>query len=112
MIRRALMAIVVAVLTTIASAQSDPNQSLHLTPRQQDVYAIYSLLMPGAVFSNLGSDQNQRWAIADTTVSYEDTAPPLVPEAALQPPNDHPQRFRDAVVDFEQRKGERQQILK
>jgi hypothetical protein len=92
-------------------AQSDPNAPIHLTPRQQDVYAIYSMLMPGAVLANLGASQNQRWAIADTTVNAADINPALAPEAALKPPGDHPRRFHDAVVDYEQRRNERQTVL-
>ena len=38
----------------VAQPGTDPSR---LTGRQQDVYAIYSMLMPGAVFANLGSDR-------------------------------------------------------
>ena len=68
--------------------------------------------MPGAVLGNLGSSQNQRWAIADTTVNAEDINPALAPEAALKPPDDHPRRFHDAVVDYEQRRNERQSVIR
>jgi len=108
--RRSLIAAVVGIFTGIAIAQpnSDP---AHLTARQQDAYAIYSMLMPGTVLANLGSSQNQRWAIADTTVNYEDINPALAPEAALKAPNEHPRRFHDAVLDYEQRRGERQTLV-
>ncbi len=110
MIRRSLLAIAVGIFAGAIFAQT-PDLTSHLNPRQQDIYAIYSMLMPGAVFENLGSDQNQRWAIADTTVNFEDIDPALAPEAALKPPDDHPRRFHDAVADYEQRRGERQTVL-
>ena len=109
-IRRALIAIAVVIFAGFGFAQSDSN--LHLTEQQKDVYAIYSLLMPGAVLANLGSSQNQRWAIADTTVNADDINPALAPEAALKPPDDHPRRFHDAVVDYEQRRNERQTVIR
>jgi hypothetical protein len=112
MTRRALIATAVVLFAGFGFAQSDTNPPLHLTERQQDVYAIYSMLMPGAVLANLGSSQNQRWAIADTTVSAEDINPALAPEAALKAPDDHPRRFHDAVVDYEQRRNERQPVLR
>jgi hypothetical protein len=112
MIRRALIATAVVIFAGFGFAQSDSNSPIHLTERQQDVYAIYSLLMPGAVLANLGSSQNQRWAIADTTVNADDINPALAPEAALKPPDDHPRRFHDAVVDYEQRRNERQAVIR
>jgi hypothetical protein len=111
-IRRALIATAVVIFAGLGFAQSDSNSPIHLTERQQDVYAIYSMLMPGAVLANLGSSQNQRWAIADTTVNAEDINPALAPEAALKPPDDHPRRFHDAVVDYEQRRNERQAVIR
>src|SRR5277367_5557402 len=112
MIRRGLAAAAVGIFAGLLSAQPNTDLAAHLNPLQQDVYAIYSLLMPGTVLANLGSSQNQRWAIADTTVNYEDINPALAPEAALQAPSDHPRRFHDAVVDYEQRRGERQPIIR
>lgn len=111
MIQRALTVAVVAILAGSLSARPQGDSAVHLTARQQDVYAIYSMLMPGAVLTNLGSSQNQRWAIADTTVNDQDLNPALAPEAALKAPNDHPQRFHDAVLDYEQRRGQRQTVL-
>ena len=111
MIRRRLIAAVLGISAGIAFAQPNPDPT-HLTARQQDVYAIYSMLMPGAVLANLGSSQNQRWAIADTTVNDKDINPALAPEAALKAPNDHPRRFHDAVLDYEQRRGERQTVVR
>jgi hypothetical protein len=111
MIRRSLIAAAVGIFTGVLFAQPNPDPAAHLTGRLADVYAIYSMLMPGAVFANLGTDQNQRWAIADTTVNADDISPPLAPEAALKAPDDHPRRFHDAVVDYEQRKNERQPVI-
>jgi|HubBroStandDraft_5_1064220.scaffolds.fasta_scaffold59837_2 hypothetical protein len=112
MIRRALIVTTVVIFAGLGFAQSGSNSPIHLNERQQDVYAIYSLLMPGAVLANLGSSQNQSWAIADTTVNAEDINPALAPEAALKPPNDHPRRFHDAVVDYEQRRNARQPVIR
>lgn len=115
MIRRGLIAALI-VFTGMAFAQpeqpSQPNQGHPIQPtgRLQDVYDIYSLLMPGAVFTGLGSEQNKRWAIADTTVNADDINPALAPQAALKPPDDHPKRFHGAVVDYEQRRNERRTI--
>jgi hypothetical protein len=111
MIRRGLVA-AFAVFAGFAFAQPNPGHPTQPTGRQQDVYAIYSLLMPGTVFSSLGSDQNQRWAVADTTVNDGDINPALAPEAALQAPSDHPKRFHDAVVDYEQRRTQRQTVTR
>lgn len=111
MIRRGLASIAFLIFAGLLSAEPNADPASNLNPRQQDVYAIYSLLMPGAVLANLGSSQNQRWAIADTTVNYQDINPALEPEAALKAPDDHQRRFHDAVVDYQQRKGERQPII-
>jgi hypothetical protein len=110
MVRHGLFAASLILLAGIVSAQSDPAHPIQPTGRQQDVYAIYSLLMPGAVFANLGSDKNQSWAIADTTVNSDDIDPALAPEAALKPPDDHPKWFHDAVVDYEEHRKERQTV--
>jgi len=110
--RRVLIATAAVTLAGLIFAQSNTNSPIHLTDRQQDVYAIYSLLMPGAVLANLGTSQNQRWAIADTTVNDVDISPALAPEAALRAPADHPRRFHDAVVDYQQRRHERQPVLR
>jgi hypothetical protein len=107
---RRLLAIFIVAFAGFASAQANPDHPIQPSSRQHDVYAIYSLLMPGAVFANLGSDQNQRWAIADTTVNSDDINPALAPEAALKAPPDHPRRFHDAVVDYQQRRNQRQTI--
>jgi hypothetical protein len=73
--------------------------------RLPDSYEIYSLLMPGQVFIDM--DSGQPWAISDTTVNEDDMNPKLAPEATLQPPDDNPEAFREAVNDYNQRKKER-----
>jgi hypothetical protein len=108
--RRLLAAAAMVIFAGFSSAQ--PRRPIEPASRQHDVYAIYSLLMPGAVFANQGPDKNQRWAIADTTINASDIDPALSPEAALKPPDEHPRRFHDAVVDYEQRRNERQTITR
>jgi hypothetical protein len=78
--------------------------------RAADSYAIYSLLMPGDTFSSMAPEQNQRWAIADTTVNISDMNPAIPPEGHLKAPKDHPKGFHEAVRDFEARKYERIQL--
>jgi hypothetical protein len=75
--------------------------------RLPDSYEIYSLLMPGQVFTDMDSDQNQPWAISDTTVNEDDMNPRLAPDAELQPPSDNARSFREAVTDYRQRRKER-----
>ncbi len=104
-IRRTIAALCFALTTLLSSAQSRTSPS-----RQHDIYAIYSLLMPGAVFANLGASQNQRWAIADTTVNIDDMNPKLAPDAALKPPDGNPQPFQEAIADFNARKYQRQTL--
>lgn len=67
-------------------------------------YAIYSLLMPGQPLVNMSTGQTSQWAIAKTTVNAEDINPALAPEAALQAPPEHPERFRQAVAAYNQNK--------
>jgi hypothetical protein len=116
MIRQGLLATVLLVSTTVFAgfvfAQSAPDHSRPIQPtgRQHDVYAIYSMLMPGTYFASMGPDRNQRWAIADTTINATDINPALEPEAALKAPPEHPRRFHDAVVDYQQRRDNRQTI--
>src|ERR1700691_5142723 len=91
------------VSTTLALAQTKPTP---VAPdRLPDSYQIYSLLMPGQVFTDM--DQNQPWAISDTTVNEDDMDPKLAPEATLQPPCDNVRAFKEAVSDYNQRKKER-----
>ena len=75
--------------------------------RATDSYEIYSLLMPGAPFDSMSSD---RWAIADTTISISDMNPAIPPEGQLQAPKEHPNRFQEAVRDFQTRKYQRIQL--
>jgi hypothetical protein len=68
------------------------------------------MLMPGSVLTNLGPGQNQRWAIADTTVNLDDMNPKLAPDAALQPPGNNPKPFQEALEDFNARKYQRETL--
>jgi hypothetical protein len=86
-------------------AQGKPDRPSLPTDRAGDTYLIYSLLMPGQVFKDM--DSGQPWAISDTTVNEDDLNPKLAPEATLQPPEDNPRSFREAVNDYNQRKKER-----
>ncbi len=93
----------VAASTSLALAQTKPAPPA--PDRLPDTYQIYSLLMPGQVFTDM--DSGQPWAISDTTVNEDDMNPKLAPEATLQPPADNPRAFREAVNDYNQRKKER-----
>ena len=75
--------------------------------RLPDSYMIYSLLMPGQVFADMDSGQGAPWAISATTINEDDMDPKLAPEATLQPPDDNPHAFREAVGDYNQRKKDR-----
>jgi hypothetical protein len=88
-----------------AHAQKKPDRPSFPTDRAADTYLIYSLLMPGQVFKDM--DSGQPWAISDTTVNEDDLNPKLAPEATLQPPEDNPRGFKEAVNDYNQRKKER-----
>jgi hypothetical protein len=104
--------LIVLVLAAVASvalalAQAKPAQPPIVPDRLPDTYMIYSLLMPGQVFADMDSGQNQPWAISDTTVNEDDINPKLAPEATLQPPSDNARSFREAVSDYNQRKSER-----
>jgi hypothetical protein len=72
-----------------------------------DSYLIYAMLMPGQLFEEMGSGESQAWAISGTTVNEDDMDPKLAPEATLQPPDDNPRGFKEAVNDYNQRKKER-----
>ena len=89
--------------TPLAFAQ---NKAATVAPdRLPDSYQIYSLLMPGQVFQIWTA--GQPWAISDTTINEDDMDPKLAPEATLQPPEDNPRDFHEAVTDYNQRKKER-----
>jgi hypothetical protein len=97
----------VAIATTTAAGQNKPSSPTTSTDRLPDTYAIYSMIMPGQVFKDMDSGQNQAWAISATTVNEDDMDPKLAPEATLQPPTDNPRGFQEAVTDYNQRKKER-----
>jgi hypothetical protein len=97
----------VAASAALALAQAKPAQPPIPADRLPDSYQIYSLLMPGQVFTDMDSGQNQPWAISDTTVNEDDMDPKLAPEATLQPPADNVRAFKEAVSDYNQRKKER-----
>lgn len=108
--RRQSRQIGVFCLTVVASAafalgQAKPPHPPIPTERLADSYQIYSLLMPGQVFTDM--DAGQPWAINDTTVNEDDMDPKLAPEATLQPPPDNPSAFKEAVNDYYQRRKER-----
>jgi len=92
--------------TVLADGGASPMPS----DRAADSYSIYSLLMPGAPFDSMSTDQIQKWAIADTTINIGDMNPAIPPEGQLQPPKDHPKRFREAVRDYEARRNQRIQL--
>ena len=102
-----MLCLTVAASTALALAQAKPAQPPVPPDRLPDSYQIYSLLMPGQVFTDMDSGQNQPWAISDTTVNEDDMDPKLAPEATLQPPADNPRGFKEAVNDYNQRKKER-----
>ncbi|HLH34725.1 MAG TPA: hypothetical protein VKX41_08625 [Alloacidobacterium sp.] len=112
MIGRGLIATAVLIFAGALSIRADSDPPQHLTGRLQDVYAIYSALMPGAVFTNLGPSQNQRWAIADTTINIDDMNPALAPDAALKAPSGATKQFQEAVNDFNLRKHQREPIIR
>ena len=91
--------------TSLAWTQAKPAPAV--PDRLPDTYQIYSLIMPGQVFTDMDSGHNQPWAISDTTINEDDMNPKLAPEATLQPPEDNPRAFREAVMDYNQRKKER-----
>lgn len=97
-------AVLFCIATAVAPAQTKPANP---TPpdRLPDAYLIYSLVMPGQVFTDM--DSGQPWAISATTVNEDDMEPKLAPEAVLQPPADNPRAFREAVQDYNERKKER-----
>ncbi len=91
--------------TSLALAQAKPAPVV--PDRLPDTYQIYSLVMPGQVFTDMDSGHNQPWAISDITINEDDMNPKLAPEATLQPPEDNPHAFHEAVMDYNQRKKER-----
>jgi len=101
-----LLCLAIAGSTVLASAQAKPAAPA-APDRLPDSYLIYAMLMPGQLFEDMGSGQSQAWAISKTTVNEDDMDPKLAPDATLQPPDDNPIAFREAVNDYHQRKKER-----
>jgi hypothetical protein len=99
-------------LAITTSSTLIPAQTRNAPPpdRRPDSYQIYSLIMPGQVFTDM--DSGGPWAIADSTVNEDDMNPRLAPDAILQPPPDNPRGFREAVNDYNQRKKERMPLTR
>jgi hypothetical protein len=103
----ALLCLGIAGSTVFVSAQTKPAAGAVSPDRIPDSYLIYAMLMPGQLFEDMGSGESQAWAISGTTVNEDDMDPKLAPEATLQPPDDNPRGFKEAVNDYNQRKKER-----
>jgi hypothetical protein len=102
-----LLSLTLTAATGLAQVKPPATTAAPVPDRLPDTYQIYSMLMPGQVFTDMDSGQNQPWAISDTTVNEDDMDPKLAPEAFLQPPADNARGFREAVTDYNQRKKER-----
>ena len=101
-----LLCLAIAGSTALASGQTKPPAPV-APDRLPDSYLIYAMLMPGQLFESMGSGESQTWAIAKSTVNEDDIDPKLAPDATLQPPDDNPNGFTEAVNDYRQRKKER-----
>ena len=101
-----LLSLAMAGSTALASAQAKPAAPV-APDRLPDSYLIYAMLMPGQLFEDMGSGESQAWAIGRSTVNEDDMDPKLAPDATLQPPDDNPNGFKEAVNDYNQRKKER-----
>jgi hypothetical protein len=101
-----LLCLAIAGSTGLAFGQTKPAAPV-ASDRLPDSYLIYAMLMPGQLFEDMGSGQSQGWAIGKSTVNEDDMDPKLAPDATLQPPDDNPTGFREAVNDYHQRKKER-----
>jgi hypothetical protein len=106
----ALFCLIVAAAGAIVAGQDKPSHPPIPTERLADSYQIYSMLMPGQVFTDM--DSGQPWAISDTTVNWDDLDPKLAPDATLQPPPDNPKAFKEALSDYYQRKQERFSLMR
>ncbi len=102
-----LLWLAIAGATVVTSAQTKPAAGAVSPDRLPDSYLIYAMLMPGQLFEDMGSGESQAWAIGGTTVNEDDMDPKLAPDATLQPPDDNPRGFKEAVTDYNQRKKER-----
>ena len=107
----ALWVLIFCSLAPFAGAQAAASGMPMPPERVADSYAIYSLLMPGDTFSAMPDEQNQRWAIADTTVSIKDMNPAVPPQGQLKPPPDNAKAFQLALRDYEARKNQRVQLM-
>jgi hypothetical protein len=76
-------------------------------PDEADVYAVYSLVMPGVPFSQLPPSQAAQYAIAAETVAIDQMNPAIPPDAQLRPPAENQRGFREALEDFYQREHQR-----
>lgn len=104
--QQVLLCLAIAGSTALASAQAKPVAPV-APDRLPDSYLIYAMLMPGQLFEDMGSGKSQAWAVGKTTVNEDDMDPKLAPDATLQPPDDNPRGFKEAVNDYHQRKKER-----
>src|SRR4051794_3590110 len=91
-----LLSLAMAGLTALAAAQAKP-AAPPAPDRLPDSYLIYAMLMPGQLFEDMGSGESQAWAIGRSTVNEDDMDPKLAPDATLQPPDDNPNGFKEAV---------------
>jgi hypothetical protein len=105
--RLVLLGLAITTSTALIPAQT---RNAPPSDRRPDSYQIYSLIMPGQVFTDM--DSGGPWAIADSTVNEDDMNPKLAPEAFLQPPADNPRGFQEAVSDYNQRKKDRQVLTR
>ena len=101
------LAVIFGTAAPITGVLADSSAIPMPQDRAADSYAIYSMLMPGAPFDSMAPGLNQRWAIADTTVSISDMNPAIPPEGQLQAPKERAKGFHEAVHDFEVRKYQR-----
>jgi hypothetical protein len=101
------LCLAVATSTVLAAAQAKPAAPTVSPDRLPDSYEIYSLLMPGQLFTDMDSGSDQPWAISGTTLNEDDMDPKLAPEATLQAPEDNPRGFKEAVNDYNHRRKER-----
>ncbi len=107
-IRRAF--VVPSLLVGFLFALVWPGTSANAANKQDDISAIYSELLHSAGLKALGRNQNQCWAIADTTINIDDMNPALAPDAQLKPPGYDPKPFQEALTDFNARKYQRENL--
>jgi hypothetical protein len=106
MVRAALAIVLFCGSAPIALFSQPPAKPAPVAPdRLPDTYMIYSLLMPGQAFTDM--DAGGPWAIAASTINEDDMDPKLAPDAELQPPDDNPRGFNEALADYRQRRKDR-----